>query len=250
LLLSKIPFIGFYLLKALGWGIELLNSWAYLIAHLPFAQIGDLYIDIIQLILLIICIVLLFSFLRKRSGKMFLALSTLVLTILIYSQVRNSYEQPKLKRLIFSSRYSLFYQVNSIDLSDIYIVYSSDLMRNQTSKYYSDIWRNLSFDKSTRIHPIPFEKTKGERFIGLIIDTIQTIRPMNSTDRINNAAFIVAEKIPAEVNTSQNLKTYENLIWIPAPWISKRSKDEFTHQARSKGMVVSNFLDTGFIELR
>ncbi|HPH82034.1 MAG TPA: ComEC/Rec2 family competence protein [Flavobacteriales bacterium] len=250
LLLSEIPVLGFFLLKTLGWGIELLNSWAYFIAHLPFAQIVNLYIDVIQLILLIISIVLFFLLVKKRSGKRYISLGIFVFILLIYSALLGFYKEPVQERILYSSRYSLFYQVNRRESSDIYVIYSSELMRIETRKYYSDIWRNLSFNRSTRIHPIPFENDMESGINGLLIDTNHSIRPLNDSSRLSKPTYIVSEKVLVDTSSFINSSRWDNLIWIPAPWISKRAKVEYYQSAIKNGMETSNFVDTGYLVLQ
>jgi competence protein ComEC len=250
LLLAEVPVVGFFLLKALGWGIHMLNSWAYFIAHLPFAQIGNLYLDVIQLILLIISIVLFFSLVKNRSGKQYLIFGSLAFITLLYTEFQCFYEEPLHKRILFCSRYSLLYQVNERNSADLYVIFSSDLMRIQTSKYYSDIWRNLSPNRSIRIHPIPFKNDKENDLNGLLIDTIHSVRPLNSISRLSYSTYVVSEKIVLEKNRYLNSSSWKNVIWIPAPWISKRAKDEYYQSAKREGINVYSFVETGFLALK
>jgi hypothetical protein len=123
-------------------------------------------------------------------------------------------------------------------------------MRIQTSKYYSDIWRNLSPNRSIRIHPIPFKNDKENDLNGLLIDTIHSVRPLNSISRLSYSTYVVSEKIVLEKNRYLNSSSWKNVIWIPAPWISKRAKDEYYQSAKREGINVYSFVETGFLALK
>jgi competence protein ComEC len=227
LVFSSTPFLGKGLMTLFSLGIRSLNDWAEFISTLPYAQLSNLKIGLIELACYSIAIYILFYSFKKRLFNNYMLFFCSLFIGAIIGFFNTWIISEKNESLVFTSTNTLHFHSYVKNYDHHFVLFSNTSSNVLFPEFEKLINLDFVHSKKVVLHPILFSnnnKTTSNNVFLLECDTIIPFNFSNSTTKISSKQLVIVAN--ANDDTFQYLEKYKSILKciIPAPWLNSKQK--------------------------
>lgn len=226
LMFADIPYLGWGLMSLFSLGLKALNFWAGFISELPYAQISNLKIGLIEFICFTIAVFLFFSFFKKRNSKYVLLFLTCILFAItvgfLFSKSKSDFKKP----LVFCHKNAIHIHTYS-DIVDHHFIILTNNKKSKIQEIQKLINPIYIKNKKMVIHPLLVNKypnIKHKDASVFLADTLgRNIKSFKIYSSSEKKTAVVVFWNDDTIRFIENNKSFLNMC-IPVPWMGYMQK--------------------------